>query len=225
MALGGFIGSLTGGYEKKQSVLAIFIMQTFSVIISVFVPMVNSLFFFVIYLSLFNTFLASVVPVNTGLILWTMPKNMKGFGNGVSNLIATFLGKLPAPFLYGYLQFKFSYINKKIGMIFLMSFSFLGAICLGFATFFRFKNNFTELEKAFEDSKKQSKESIRESFRKSINSEVLSSVFNNDVSNLNNEDINDFNSDYLEDNDEEELDSVYSYKTDSSKYTEMTNVI
>ena len=226
MALGGFIGSLTGGYEKKQSVLAIFVMQTFSVIISVFVPMVNSLFFFVIYLSLFNTFLASVVPVNTGLILWTMPKNMKGFGNGVSNLIATFLGKLPAPFLYGYLQFKFSYINKKIGMIFLMSFSFLGAICLGFATFFRFKNNFTELEKAFEDSKKQNKESIRESFRKTINSDVLSSVFNNDVSNLNNEeDINDFNSDYLEDNDEEELDSVYSYKTDSSKYTEIANVI
>jgi hypothetical protein len=110
-------------------------------------------------------------------------------------------------------------------MIFLMAFSFLGAICLGFATFYRFKNNFTELEKAFEDGKIQSKESIRESFRKSINSEVVSSVFNNDVSNLNNEDINDFNSDYLEDNDEEELDSVYSYKTESSKYSEMTNVI
>ena len=30
MALGGFIGFITGGYEKKQSVLAIFILQTIS---------------------------------------------------------------------------------------------------------------------------------------------------------------------------------------------------
>ena len=226
MAFGGFIGSLTGGYEKKQSVLAIFILQIISIFFSVFVPLANSIFFFVLYLSLFNAFIASVVPVNTGLILWTMPKNMKGFGNGVSNLITTFFGKLPAPFLYGYLQFKFNNFNKKIGMIFLMSFSFLGAICLGFATFFRFKDSYTEIEKAFEDSKKQNKETLRESFRKSINSEVVSSVFNNDVTNLNNYDINEFNSDCLEEeNDEEELDSVYSYKTDSSRYTEMTNIV
>ena len=225
MAIGGFIGSLTGGYEKKQSVLAIFILQIITSILSVFVPLANRIYFFVLYLSLFTTFLASVVPVNTGLILWTMPKNMKGFGNGISNLITTFLGKLPAPFLYGYLQFKFINFHKRIGMIFLMSFSFVGAICLGFATIFRYKDNYSEIEKAFENSKKDNKVTLKERFRKSINNEVISSVFNNDASTYNNEPINSFNSEKnYEENEEEELDSVYSYNTDSSKYTEMSNI-
>ena len=225
MSIGGFIGSLTGGYEKKQSVLAIFVLQIITSILSVFVPLANKIYFFVLYLSLFTTFMASVVPVNTGLILWTMPKNMKGFGNGISNLITTFLGKLPAPFLYGYLQFKFINFNKRIGMIFLMSFSFLGAICLGFATIFRYKDNYSEIEKTIEDSKKDNKPTLKERFRKSINNDVISSVFNNDASTYNNEEIKSFNAGKnYEENEEEELDSVYSYNTDSSKYTEMSNI-
>lgn len=219
MALGGFIGYITGGYEKKQSVLAIFILQTISAIFSIFVPMANNIYFFILYLSLFNTFMSTVVPINTGLILWTMPKNMKGFGNGISNLITTLLGKLPAPFLYGYIQFKFISYNKKIGMIFLMSFSFLGAIFLLIATIFRYKDNYTEIEKAFEDSKKNNNPTLSDSLRKSINNEVLSSVFNNDVASINNDEMKSFNSeDNEEENkEEEELDSIYSYKTDSSK--------
>ena len=225
MSIGGFIGSLTGGYEKKQSVLAIFVLQIITSILSVFVPLANKIYFFVLYLSLFTTFMASVVPVNTGLILWTMPKNMKGFGNGISNLITTFLGKLPAPFLYGYLQFKFINFDKRIGMIFLMSFSFLGAICLGFATIFRYKDNYSEIEKTIEDSKKDNKPTLKERFRKSINNDVISSVFNNDASTYNNEEIKSFNAGKnYEENEEEELDSVYSYNTDSSKYTEMSNI-
>ena len=225
MSIGGFIGSLTGGYEKKQSVLAIFVLQIITSILSVFVPLANKIYFFVLYLSLFTTFMASVVPVNTGLILWTMPKNMKGFGNGISNLITTFLGKLPAPFIYGYLQFKFINFDKRIGMIFLMSFSFLGAICLGFATIFRYKDNYSEIEKTIEDSKKDNKPTLKERFRKSINNDVISSVFNNDASTYNNEEIKSFNAGKnYEENEEEELDSVYSYNTDSSKYTEMSNI-
>jgi MFS family permease len=216
MALGGFIGSLTGGYQKKYSVLAIFILQTISAIISVFVPTVNDIFLFVLSLSLFNTFMAMVVPVNTGLILWAMPKNMKGFGTGISNLVTTIFGKVPAPFLYGYLQYKFNYLNKKIGMIFLMSFSFLGAICLCLATIFRFKDNYTEIEKAFEDNKKNNKESLAESIRQSINSEVFSSMFNNGTGGT----LKSFNSETIDNESEKELDSVYSYKTDSSKNTE-----
>ena len=225
MSLGGFIGSLTGGYEKKQSVLAIFILQIITSILSVFVPMFNNIYFFVLYLSLFTTFLASVIPVNTGLILWAMPKNMKGFGNGISNLITTFLGKLPAPFLYGYLQFKFINYHKRIGIIFLMSFSFLGTICLGFASFSRYKDNYLEIEKVFDDIKKDNKQTLTERFRKSINNDVISSVFNNNVSTYNNEEIKNFVGEKnYEENEEEELDSVYSYNTESSKYTEMSNI-
>ena len=223
MSLGGFIGSLTGGYEKKQSVLAIFILQSISSVISVFVPITDNIYFFVLYLSFFSTFMATVVPLNTGLIIWSMPNNLKGFGNGISNLMTIILGKFPAPFLYGYLQYKLNKYNKKIGMISLMAFSFLGVIYLGLATFFRYKNNYIEIEKICEDNKKDKKQYIIDSFRKSIDNGVISSVFNNDITSYKNYEIKS-NENKDEENEEEELDSIYSYKTDSSKYTEMSNI-
>ena len=166
--------------------------------------------------------LSAVVPINAGLILWSLPKSMKGFGNGIGTLITTFLGKLPAPFLYGYLQFKFMDINKKIGMILLMSVSFLGTIFLGFVSFFRYKDEYILIAKAEDENEKENKKDFGQQLRQSLNSEVISSVFNNEENTINNE--KSFHSD-SDDNEEKEieLDSVYSYKTDSSKETFSNN--
>ena len=217
IALGGFLGSLTGGYEKKYSVLGIFILQAIAVVFSIFVPLVNNINLFALILSMFNAFMSSVIPVNTGLILWTLPKNLKGIGNSLGNLITTILGKFPSPFLYGYIQYLFNDYNKRIGMHFLMKFSFVGEVFLALATFFRFKDNFSEIEKVIEDSKFERKKQLSENFRSSINSEVISSAFNNDISTINNNN-NSFNSEeYDLENEEEELNSIYSYKTESLK--------
>ena len=217
IALGGFLGSLTGGYEKKYSVLGIFILQAIAVVFSIFVPLVNNINLFALILSMFNAFMSSVIPVNTGLILWTLPKNLKGIGNSLGNLITTILGKFPSPFLYGYIQYLFNDYNKRIGMHFLMKFSFIGEIFLALATFFRFKDNFSEIEKVIEESKFERKKQLNENFRSSINSEIISSAFNNDISTVNN-DNNSFNSEESDlENEEEELNSIYSYKTDSIK--------
>ena len=215
IAIGGFLGSMTGGYEKKNSVLAIFILQAISSLFSIFVPLVNNINLFSLYLTLFNLFMSSVIPVNTGLILWTLPKNLKGFGNGVGNLITTIIGKFPSPLLYGYIQYIFNDYNKRIGMHFLMKISFLGEICLAFATLFRFKDNFTEIEKVIEETQIDRKKKFNENLRKSINSDVISSAFNNDISTVN--DNKSFNSEECDYDNEEELNSIYSYKTESSK--------
>ena len=215
IAIGGFLGSMTGGYEKKNSVLAIFILQAISSLFSIFVPLVNNINLFSLYLTLFNLFMSSVIPVNTGLILWTLPKNLKGFGNGVGNLITTIIGKFPSPLLYGYIQYIFNDYNKRIGMHFLMKISFLGEICLAFATLFRFKDNFTEIEKVIEETEIDRKKKFNENLRKSINSDVISSAFNNDISTVN--DNKSFNSEECDYDNEEELNSIYSYKTESSK--------
>ena len=216
IALGGFLGSLTGGYEKKYSVLCIFILQAIAVGFSIFVPLVNNINLFALTLAMFNAFMSSVIPVNTGLILWTLPKNLKGIGNGLGNLITTIIGKFPSPFLYGYIQYLFNDYNKRIGMHFLMKFSFIGEIFLALATFFRFKDNFSEIEKVIEDSKYEKKKQLSEKFRSSINSEILSSAFNNDISTVNN-DVDSFNSEDGDLDNAEELNSIYSYKTDSSR--------
>ena len=102
-------------------------------------------------------------------------------------------------------------------MHFLMKFSFIGEIFLALATFYRFKNNFSEIEKVIEESKFERKKRLSEKFRSSINSEIISSAFNNDISTVNN-DNNSFNSEECDlENEEEEMNSIYSYKTDSIK--------
>ena len=100
MVIGGFLGSLTGGYEKKASIVLIFIFQFIASIIGIFVIFCDTANAFNIVIGTFFIFNSAAVPINSGFILWSVPKEMKGLANGVSNLIVTFLGKFPAPYLY-----------------------------------------------------------------------------------------------------------------------------
>ena len=132
------------------------------------------------------------MPINSGFILWSVPKEMKGLANGVSNLIVTFLGKFPAPYLYGLIN-KISReqnLNKKNGMIFLMSIAFVGDVFLLLAAIFRalIKDNDTNI--------KTVKESFVDIMRNSINDVVTDDInynnnnYNNIVINEEDETIN-----------------------------------
>ena len=179
MILGGIIGSLIGGYEKRNSLLVILIFQMLASFIGFLIPTAKNLKIFVLFFAIFNAFSSAVIPVNAGLILWSVPKNLKGFANGVSSLITTFIGKLPAPFLYGVLQQNFSYVNKKIGMITLMFFPLLGVLFLGLATFFRFKEKNLEVKNKIDENNDIRKISFVESLRESMSVKNLSIIYNN----------------------------------------------
>ena len=131
---------------------------------------------------LFFIFNCAVVPVLTGVILWSMPKNQKGLGNGISSLVTTFLGKFPAPLIYGILQEKYSSSYNKIGMLGLMSTSFLGVIFLGLTTIYRYRTEVEDNKSVFEkkeSDKKAKYEEEEDPMRTSINQEALATVFNN----------------------------------------------
>ena len=182
MSFGGFVGSFTGGYEKKFSVLVIFIFHLVSSIISVCVVLVDNIYLFNSIMVLFFIFNCAVVPVLTGVILWSMPKNQKGLGNGISSLVTTFLGKFPAPLIYGILQEKYSSSYNKIGMLGLMSTSFLGVIFLGLTTIYRYRTEVEDNKSVFEkkeSDKKAKYEEEEDPMRTSINQEALATVFNN----------------------------------------------
>jgi MFS family permease len=192
MVIGGFLGSLTGGYEKKASIVLIFIFQFIASIIGIFVIFCDTANAFNIVIGTFFIFNSAAVPINSGFILWSVPKEMKGLANGVSNLIVTFLGKFPAPYLYGLIN-KISReqnLNKKNGMIFLMSIAFVGDVFLLLAAIFRalIKDNDTNI--------KTVKESFVDIMRNSINDVVTDDInynnnnYNNIVINEEDETIN-----------------------------------
>jgi len=192
MVIGGFLGSLTGGYEKKASIVLIFIFQFIASIIGIFVIFCDTANAFNIVIGTFFIFNSAAVPINSGFILWSVPKEMKGLANGVSNLIVTFLGKFPAPYLYGLINeiSREQNLNKKNGMIFLMSIAFVGDVFLLLAAIFRalIKDNDTNI--------KTVKESFVDIMRNSINDVVTDDInynnnnYNNIVINEEDETIN-----------------------------------
>ena len=180
MSFGGFCGSLTGGYEKKRSVLLICVFHFISAIISLCVVFVDNIYFFNAIMVVFFIFNCAVVPVLTGLILWSMPKHLKGLGNGISSLVSTFLGKFPAPLIYGILQERYGSYYNKIGMFGLLSTSLLGVLFLVLTVIYRYRMDDEEKGKGLFEKKNELKETnkLEEAARNSINHEALATVFN-----------------------------------------------
>ena len=131
---------------------------------------------------IFFVFNAAVMPVITGLILWALPKNLKGLGNGISSLLTTFLGKFPAPLIYGYLQDYYGSYYNKIGMLGLMSTSLLGVVFLGLCVVYRYRQDKDEKSGVlFEKEEKPktflSANNMGQELRRSINQEAIATVF------------------------------------------------
>ena len=47
---------------------------------------------------------AAIMPTLTGLMISSIPKNIRTFGNALAQFAFNLLGYLPSPFLYGYLN-------------------------------------------------------------------------------------------------------------------------
>ena len=170
---GGIITNYTGGYEKKKSVFLIFIFQLICSLIGIFIPYFNNLLLFNIFTNLFFIFNSAVIPVNTGLILWSVNKNQRGIANAICSLITTFVGKIPAPIVYGMAQ---QNLGGRSGMIILMSSAFLGDVFLGLATVFRYKE--AKIEKNIFENKEG--ENYVNKMRESINKNTVTVAFNTD---------------------------------------------
>ena len=177
--LGGIIGNYTGGYEKKKSVFVIFMFQIICSLIGIFIPYFNNLLLFNVFTNVFFIFNSAVIPVNTGLILWSVNKNQRGIANAICSLITTFVGKIPAPIIYGMVQQNFGVQHPRIGMIILMSSAFLGDLFLGFATIFRYKEAKIEDNKNIFENKEG--ENYVNKMRESINKNTVTVAFNTDT--------------------------------------------
>jgi MFS family permease len=182
MSFGGIVGSFTGGYEKRFCIFIMFILHLISSIVSLCVVLVDGIIWFNLIMVIFFVFNAAVMPVITGLILWALPKNLKGLGNGISSLLTTFLGKFPAPLIYGYLQDYYGSYYNKIGMLGLMSTSLLGVVFLGLCVIYRYRQDKDEKSGVlFEKEEKPktflSANNMGQELRRSINQEAIATVF------------------------------------------------
>jgi hypothetical protein len=90
-----------GGYESRKSLFICCIFGFGALVTGVPIIIFNGILGFSIFLWLFLFFGSAIVPNLMGIILSSLPYELRGAGNSVALLISTTLGRLPSPTLYG----------------------------------------------------------------------------------------------------------------------------
>lgn len=135
--IGGKIVSLFGGYESKHSILLCGLFGMLASGFAFFVPFQKEIWFFTLLLWLVLFFGGAIVAPLTGIIITSLPQELAGSANSITNFFCILFGYLPAPSVYGWIK---TIKNVHFAMQVTMWYSFSGVFWMIFAILFRYKN-------------------------------------------------------------------------------------
>ena len=128
IVISSFINYWLGGYEHRHSVLILLILHIIASFCGIAIPFVNSLYSFSISVVLYLIFNSALLPILQGLIITSVPSNLKGIAYSIANLVTMLLTSGPAPVIYGIINDKYKSVYPKLGMFATMSCSFIALI-------------------------------------------------------------------------------------------------
>jgi MFS family permease len=128
--LGGYMVAYLRGYENKRVYDLCFIFSIltfFNAVISIFC---RKILYFIIFTWLTLLFGGAIMPILTGIVITSLPQNLRASGNSLQLFIGTLFGYLPAPYVYGAIQDYFNDGGRR-AMFFNMSYFSICVILLG----------------------------------------------------------------------------------------------
>lgn len=138
--IGGVLGSYIGGYESKNCALMCSVFCLLSAFAALPIGLVNFIPFCICaWLYLF--FAGAMNPLETGIIISSLPSELRGDASSIMNFILNLLGNLPPAFIYGIIS---QNSGSKPAMIACTNYSFLGVVFIIVATVFRFRKDSEE---------------------------------------------------------------------------------
>lgn len=150
--VGGSIGTTwityIGGYQRPQSGFIAFFFAVLTGISAMFVPAANNLMHFSIALFAYFALANCLMPILIGISFNAVPDNLAASSYGVNSLLCTFLGNLPAPSVYGYINQYFKATNKKMAMLICMSYIWVAVILVGISAIFYYRKQSAKINKA-----------------------------------------------------------------------------
>ena len=154
--VGPFTGSMVGaavcekvgGYTKRASSLLCCGFSVLTGICAVLIPMTNDMMVFTVELFLFFFFANCMMPILIGISFNCVDKKLKGASYGVNSLMCTFLGNLPAPSVYGFINDLYKETNPKMAMACNLNYIWVNTILIALNFHFRKteKNEIKEVE-------------------------------------------------------------------------------
>ena len=143
--VGPFTGSMVGaavcekvgGYTKRASSLLCCGFSVLTGICAVLIPMTNDMMVFTVELFLFFFFANCMMPILIGISFNCVDKKLKGASYGVNSLMCTFLGNLPAPSVYGFINDLYKKTNPKMAMACNLNYIWVNTILIALNFYFR----------------------------------------------------------------------------------------
>ena len=131
---GGTISDKYGGYKGKNETKALQMCSAFG-ILAFFFGLPMGFMFQIIYLSIllwtFLFFGAAIIPIGTGVMISSVPKDCQATSSSISQLVFNLLGYFCSPMITGFIMDRFE--DEKLGFIWGMRVVFFWVI---FALFF-----------------------------------------------------------------------------------------
>ena len=142
----GLIITKIGGYGSKNGMKFILLLNIIGSVISIFITVSLNTF-----LSLFSAWLylfcyAAAAPLQGGIIIASLPKELKGNGYSINMFFLNALGSFPASYIFGLIcdSLKDNYSEQedmryRISMRITMLYNFFGLILVILASIFRLR--------------------------------------------------------------------------------------
>ena len=143
--VGPFTGSMVGaavcehfgGYKKRISSLLCCGFSILTGFCAVLIPMTSDMMVFTIELFLFFFFANCMMPILIGISFNCVDRKLIGASFGVNSLMCTFLGNLPAPFVYGFINDLYKETNKRMAMACNLNYIWVNTILMAMNFYFR----------------------------------------------------------------------------------------
>lgn len=128
--IGGIIVEKLGGYESRRAIVACLFFGIGAAISAIPIVIFNNVGGFASFLWLFLFFGGSVIPNLMGILISSLPKDLRSSGSSLANLINNTFGFIPSPFLYGLIYKRTEETSPKTAYGFIVFYSYVSIILL-----------------------------------------------------------------------------------------------
>ena len=137
--LGGFLDTKMKSKDSKLNICLCIVLAVCALGFSVPIPLTDNIYIFSVLLWLVLFCGAAIMPILTGIIITSVPRDLRANGNSLSSFFSNLIGYLPAPFVYGFLSKYYKNVHPKLALSVTLFSCSIGIIFLILSFYFKSK--------------------------------------------------------------------------------------
>ena len=173
----GIVMQKIGGYGSRNGMILILILNAIAAVVSIIFTITLNTFLSLASAWIYLFCLAAVTPLQGGVIIASLPKELKGNGYSVNMLFLNAIGSFPSSYVFGLIcdfikdNYDSSNMRYRTTMRIVMFYNFVGLVLIILAGIFRFRikgdlgAENKEIDKEKDDEEKREKEEIEDEMK------------------------------------------------------------